>query len=99
MTFLKFFNLLESQCYQFDFELSAVRGSGDGLPQEKIYSFTSAFKEMQQLKNDIKNIENTISLVHDAIALNIAKTLDDEETYKRFMSLDSFTWQKILTEK
>ena len=81
-TFLKFFNILEAKCYQLDFQLAALSGCGNGLSQEQVDSMIRAFEEIRQLQKEIQDVENTITLVYQAIAENISRNAENEEQIK-----------------
>ena len=82
-TFLKFFVLLEDHCYQLDFKITAMTGDGNGLTEDQVKLVTSAYKEMKRTEEDISSVENTITLVHAAIAENIAKNVEREDEIKK----------------
>ena len=82
-TFLKFFVLLENNCYQLDFKIAAMTGDGSGLNEEQVKLMTSSFKEIKKIEEEIINDEETITLVHTAIAENIAQDPENEATIKQ----------------
>ena len=83
-TFLMFFVLLENNCYQLDFKIAAMTGDGSGLNEEQVKLMTSSFKEIKKIEEEIINEdEETITLVHTAIAENIAQDPENEATIKQ----------------
>ena len=82
-TFLKFFVLLENNCYQLDLKIAAMTGDGSGLNEEQVKLMTSSFKEIKKIEEEIINDEETITLVHTAIAENIAQDPENEATIKQ----------------
>ena len=64
--------MLETCCYELDFKVAALTGNGNGLSEDQIKSMSATFKEIRKIDEDIENVEHTITLVHNAIAQNIA---------------------------
>lgn len=72
-TFLKFFVMLETRCYELDFKVAAMTGDGNGLSEDQMKTMTNSFKEIRRIDEEIENLEHTVTLVHNAIAENIAR--------------------------
>ena len=43
----------------------------------------AAFSEIKQLRKNIEDLENTVALVHDAVAENISKNPGNEENIRK----------------
>ena len=60
-----------------------------------------AFKEIRVLQNDIESLEHTITLVHQAVADNISKNIENEDEIRkiyepRFIFLAKSIQTKVL---
>lgn len=72
-TYKKFFDLLEEYCYQLDFMIAGSTSQAGGLERSKIDKLGETWQEITLLRQQIRDLDRTINLVHDAIAQNIAK--------------------------
>lgn len=93
--------MLEDKCYQLDFKIAALSGTANGLTQQQIDSMVEAFKEIRVLQNDIESLEHTITLVHQAVADNISKNIENEDEIRkiyepRFIFLAKSIQTKVL---
>lgn len=100
-TFLKFFLILETKCYEIDFKVAGMTGNGNGLSLEQIKSMSASFKEIRTLDEEIENVEHTVTLVHNAVAENISKNPDDAEKIQnlyepRLIHLTNLIKQKVI---
>ena len=100
-TFLKFFLILESKCYEIDFKVAGMTGNANGLSKENIESMSRAFKDIRRLDEEIETTEHTITFVHNAIVENISKNPDDAENIQkiyepRLIHLTNLIKQKVI---
>lgn len=81
--FLKFFNMLEAECYHIDFDMAVTSGEGKGLTEEQVKAMKDAFDLIRKCEDDMVEIEHTISLIHQAIASHMAENPTNEKEIRK----------------
>ncbi|XP_057310202.1 uncharacterized protein LOC130648181 [Hydractinia symbiolongicarpus] len=99
-TFLKFFNMLESECMNLDIKLAA--STAVSKSKNKILSFNDSIAICNKIKDcekTAKDCEEKIGLIHEAIALNILKKPETEQHIKDIYEPRIDFLQRKMTEK
>ena len=82
-SYLKFFEMLEKQCYIFDFKIAAKTKSASNIDDVKLQEMIDKYSEVQLLEESAKSITETIELVHEAVATNICRKPEEEDKIRK----------------
>ena len=91
--------MLERRCYDIDFTIAAVTCKAIGLTEEQVNSMKSAFHEIERLRDEILDLECTITMVHDAAAEYIAKDPENEKNIQKIYEIRFLHLAKLIESK
>ena len=82
-----------------DFKIAASSGLANGLTAQQINSMIVAFGRIRELESNLEDIDETITIIHQAIASNIAKNEENEEEIKNIYEPRLLHYAKLYETK